>query len=66
MTGGRSVSVVSAHVPMAEVLRYSPDLRSITSGRGAFTMELSGYEQVPPHLVEKIKSESSAESAEEH
>ncbi len=58
--------VIRAHVPMAEVLRYSPDLRSITSGRGSFTMELSGYEEVPPHLAEKIKAESTAAKTAEH
>ncbi len=52
--------VIRAHVPMAEVLRYAPDLRSITSGRGTFTMELDGYEDVPPHLAEKIKAEAAA------
>jgi len=57
--------VIRALVPMAEVLRYSPDLRSITSGRGSFSMELSGYEEVPAHLAEKIKAESNAGAAEE-
>lgn len=58
--------VIRAHVPMAEVLRYSPDLRSMTSGRGSFTMELSGYEEVPPHLAEKIIAESQVAKSEEH
>ncbi len=58
--------VIRALVPMAEILRYSPDLRSMTSGRGSFTMELSGYEEVPPHLAEKIKEESKAAKTEEH
>jgi elongation factor G len=57
--------VIRAQVPMAEILRYSPDLRSMTSGRGSFTMELSGYEEVPPHLAEKIVAESKAAKAEE-
>ncbi len=39
--------VIRALVPMAEVLRYSPDLRSMTSGRGAFTMEFDHYEELP-------------------
>jgi len=58
--------VIRAHVPMAEVLRYSPDLRSMTSGRGSFSMELSGYEEVPPHLAEKIIAASQAAKADEH
>jgi elongation factor G len=46
--------VIHAVVPMAEVLRYAPDLRSMTSGRGSFTMEPSHYEEVPAHLAQKI------------
>jgi elongation factor G len=56
--------VIRAHVPMAEVLRYAPDLRSMTSGRGSFSMELSGYEEVPAHLAEKIKADTAARSEE--
>jgi elongation factor G len=52
--------VIKAHVPMAEVLRYAPDLRSITSGRGNFTIAFSHYEEVPPHLAEKIVKEAEA------
>jgi len=46
--------VIHAVVPMAEVLRYASDLRSMTSGRGSFTVELSHYEEVPGHLTQKI------------
>ncbi len=46
--------VVKAVVPMAEVLRYAPDLRSMTGGRGTFTMEYSHYEEVPGQIAEKI------------
>ncbi|MBW2039846.1 MAG: elongation factor G [Deltaproteobacteria bacterium] len=46
--------IIRAHVPMAEVLKYAPDLRSITGGRGSFTMEFSHYEEVPSHISEKI------------
>jgi elongation factor G len=49
--------VIKAEVPMAEVLRYAPDLRSMTSGRGDFTMAFSHYEEVPPHLAEKVIKE---------
>jgi elongation factor G len=52
--------VIKAHVPMSEVLRYSPDLRSITSGRGTFTMEFAHYEELPAHLAEKIIKEAQA------
>ena len=59
--------VIRALVPMAEVLRYSPDLRSMTSGRGAFTMEFDHYEELPPHLAEKvIKEAEERRAAEQH
>ena len=46
--------VVKASVPMAEILRYAPDLRSMTGGRGTFTMEYDHYEEVPGQIAEKI------------
>ncbi len=46
--------LIKAQVPMAEVLKYAPDLRSMTGGRGMFTMEFSHYEEVPGHLTAKI------------
>ncbi len=46
--------VVKATVPMAEVLRYAPDLRSMTGGRGTFTMDFDHYEEVPNQIAEKI------------
>jgi elongation factor G len=45
---------VKAHTPLAEVLKYAPDLRSMTAGRGMFTMRFSHYEEVPGPLQEKI------------
>jgi elongation factor G len=52
--------VIHAMVPMAEVLRYASDLRSMTSGRGSFTTEFSHYEEVPAHLTQKIVEASKA------
>mgnify|MGYP001157817618 CR=1 FL=1 len=49
--------VIRAEVPMAEVLKYAPDLRSMTSGRGDFHMSFSHYEEVPPHLAERVIKE---------
>ena len=57
--------VVRCQVPLAEVLRYSSDLRSITSGRGQFTMRVSHYEEVPAAIAEKVISESKKEMGEE-
>jgi elongation factor G len=50
--GGRQV--IKAQVPLAEMPRYSIDLRSITSDRGSFSMEFSHYEEVPPDISAKI------------
>ncbi|HEY5144302.1 MAG TPA: elongation factor G [Solirubrobacteraceae bacterium] len=47
---------VKAEVPMAEMLTYAPDLRSITGGRGDYTMELLRYDEVPTHLAQKVVS----------
>ena len=49
--------VIRAEVPMAEVLRYAPELRSMTSDRGMFSMEFSKYEEVPSHQTAKILEE---------
>ena len=49
--------VIRAEVPMAEVLKYAPDLRSMTSGRGDFHMSFAHYEEVPPHLSERVIKE---------
>lgn len=57
--------LIKAQVPLSEVLKYAPDLTSMTSGRGSFTMEMSHYEEVPAHLAEKIISASKAAHKEE-
>lgn len=59
-------AVVRAQVPMAEMLTYEPSLRSLTGGRGAYSMEFSHYEEVPAFLAEKIIKEARAEKAEKH
>jgi elongation factor G len=50
--GGRTR--IAAHAPLAEMTHYATALRSITQGRGSFTMTLLDYEQVPPHEAQKI------------
>jgi elongation factor G len=47
-------SVVSAEVPLAEMLTYAPDLTSMTGGRGDYSMEFLRYEEVPSHLATRI------------
>jgi elongation factor G len=51
--GGGEVEIV-AHVPTSEVLRYAIDLRSMTGGRGRFSISHSHYDPVPAHLVDKV------------
>jgi len=47
-------STVTANVPLAEMQRYTTDLRSITGGRGVFEMEHSHYEVVPTHVAQGV------------
>ena len=58
---GAGMTDVKAEVPMAEMLSYAPDLRSITGGQGEFTMEFLRYEEVPGHLAGKVVEEARAE-----
>ena len=45
---------IKAEVPMAEMLAYAPDLRSITAGQGDYTLEFLRYEELPGHLAQKV------------
>ncbi|HHS97669.1 MAG TPA: elongation factor G [Chloroflexi bacterium] len=60
--GGKSI--ITALAPLAEMQHYVSDLRSITQGRGLFSMEFDHYEEVPPHLAEKIIAEAKKEREE--
>ena len=51
------VTEIKAHVPMSEVLRYAPDLRSMTGGQGFFTMEFAHYEEAPQPIADRVISE---------
>jgi elongation factor G len=55
LPGGRTC--IKASVPQAEMLRYAIDLRSITRGRGVFSVEPSHYEEVPAHIAQGIIAE---------
>jgi elongation factor G len=50
----RGSTIINAFVPLAEMLRYTTQLRSITGGRGYFTMSLDRYDAVPQHLAAPI------------
>lgn len=56
--------IIKAVVPMAEMLDFSPSLRSITQGRSRFTMEFSHYDEVPKHAQEKIITAAKREAEE--
>jgi elongation factor G len=55
-----STTEVKAEVPMAEVLDFAPDLRSISGGRADYTMEFERYEEVPGHLASKMVERAGA------
>ncbi|MCB0101984.1 MAG: elongation factor G [Anaerolineales bacterium] len=64
----RGNTTIIAHVPMAEMLRYTTQVRSITGGRGYFTMEFDHYDTVPTHIagpiIEAHKKEMEAKKEE--
>ncbi|HIQ31588.1 MAG TPA: elongation factor G [Aquifex aeolicus] len=51
------ITVIKAHVPLAEMFGYATSLRSLTQGRGTFIMKFSHYEEVPQNIAEKIIGE---------
>jgi len=57
MDSAGKYQVINAEVPMAEFLTYAPDLRSMTGGRGIFSMEFERYDEVPAQLAEKLLAE---------
>ncbi len=61
-------AAVRASVPMAEMLTYEPALRSMTGGRGGYSMEFSHYEEVPAFIADKVIKDAKAEKekAEKH
>jgi elongation factor G len=70
MDAGGDLTVIRAQVPMAEMLNYEPHLRSMSGGRGSYSMESSHYEELPGMLAEKViaeaKKEREAKAAEKH
>jgi len=65
---GDGTTTVRAQVPMAEMLRYASNLRSITGGRGSFEMSFSHYEEVPAQIAQKVVEEAARQrqAAEAH
>ena len=58
-------SVVTAQVPLAEMQRYTTELRSMTGGRGVFSMEFDRYDTVPSHVADGIIAAAKKEEEEE-
>ncbi len=54
MNSEKGHSIVTATVPLAEMLRYTTQLRSLTGGRGIFDMEFASYEVAPAHIQAEI------------
>ena len=63
MDTNKGQSTVTANVPLSEMQRYTTDLRSITGGRGIFSMEFSHYETVPNHITSEIVEKKAKEDA---
>ena len=60
---GNGWQIVRAQVPEAEMLRFALDLRSITQGRGFFTMKFDHYEEMPAHLAKSLIEQYQKEHA---
>ncbi|MDE0071104.1 MAG: elongation factor G [Caldilineaceae bacterium] len=58
-------AIINAEIPLAEILRYGTDLRSMTQGRGIYTIEFERYEPVPGHLADHVITQSKEEEAEQ-
>lgn len=54
MEPARGMQKVMAEAPQSEMFSYATDLRSMTQARGRFTMEVDRYEEVPPHIADKV------------
>lgn len=53
---GSGTTVVKASVPLAEMIEYEPALKSMTKGRGSYTMEFSHYDPVPERLADELRT----------
>ncbi len=62
MDSGDKAEILTAQVPMAEILEYAPDLTSITGGRGTYSLEFSHYEELPSQMAEKVIAEANKEN----
>jgi elongation factor G len=63
MNPSGDINIIEAQVPLAEVLRYAIDLKSMTQGKGTYTMKFSHYEEVPAQICQKIIAAKAEEKA---
>ncbi len=63
MNPSGDINIIEAQVPLAEVLRYAIDLKSMTQGRGTYTMGFSHYEEVPAQISQRIIAQKAEEKA---
>ncbi|HET6477676.1 MAG TPA: elongation factor G [Dehalococcoidales bacterium] len=61
MNPSGDINIIEAQVPLAEVLRYAIDLKSMTQGRGTYTTEFSHYEEVPAQISQRIIAQKAEE-----
>ena len=64
MEQAKGKGIITAQVPLAEMQRYAIDLRSMTQGRGFYTMKVSHYDPVPAHIAEGIIAQAKKERVE--
>ena len=62
---GGGMAVVKAQAPLAEVMQYQSQLKSVTGGQGSFAMEFSHYEAVPPQIQQMIAAQYKPKAEEE-
>ena len=58
-------TVIEAEVPMAEMQKYATELRSMTKGRGTYTIDFDRYEQAPQNVTDKVVAATAAERKDE-
>ncbi|MCH7810383.1 MAG: elongation factor G, partial [Chloroflexi bacterium] len=64
MNPSGAMTTIEAQAPLPEVQHYSADMRSLTQGRGFFTIEFSHYEEVPAHAAQKVIEEANRDREE--
>jgi elongation factor G len=62
MESHAGIQTIKSKVPLAQMFGYATDLRSLTQGRGTFTMEFCDYREVPKNIAEQLIEKSSGAS----